>query len=219
MPSRKESGLTSSDRIRYSRQLSLAGFGLEGQLRLKNSRVEIVGAGGLGCPVAIYLAAAGVGSISIIDNDSVELSNIHRQIAFRSADIKKPKAQSLADTMSGINPDVHCQFHNTRLSEDNAQTLLKEHDLVIDGTDNFPSKFLIADTCYSLKLPLLHGSVHQFSAQLILLTHANGPCLRCLYNQPPTLGAPAACDQAGVLGVVAGNDRRKLQELPRLPRG
>ena len=199
-----EQHLTPEEQLRYSRQISVAGFGLEGQLKLKSSRVTLIGAGGLGCPIGIYLAAAGVGFISVVDHDLVELSNIHRQTAFKATDIKKPKAQTLVDTMRSINPDLHYQYHNACLGEDNAQALLKDQDLVIDGTDNFPSKFLIADSCHSLGVPLLHGSVHQFSAQVILFDHANGPCLRCLYNQPPTLGPLAACDQAGVLGPVAG---------------
>lgn len=195
---------TEQDQIRYSRQLNLCRFGVEGQLRLKNSRVAIAGAGGLGCPVAMYLAGAGVGFISVIDHDQVELSNIHRQIAYKTTDIERPKAESLVDTMRGINPNLEYQVHNTYLNEDNAESFLANHDLVIDGTDNFSSKFLIADTCYALKIPLLYGSVHQYSAQIILLGQKNGPCLRCLYNQPPLSGALAACDQAGVLGVVAG---------------
>jgi adenylyltransferase/sulfurtransferase len=196
--------LTPQDQLRYNRQLNLYRFGTEGQLRLKNSRVLIAGAGGLGCPLAMYLSGAGVGSITVVDHDTVELSNIHRQIAYKTADINKPKAQSLVDTICGINPDLSYEVKNAYISEANARELLEGHDLVIDGTDNFPTKFLVADTCYALKVPLLCGSVHQYSAQIIFLGHENGPCLRCLFNQPPETGALAACDQAGVLGVVAG---------------
>lgn len=196
--------LTAEDQVRYSRQLNLCGFGADAQLRLKNSRVAIVGAGGLGCPIAMYLAGTGVGFISVIDHDNVELSNIHRQVAYKTSDLEKPKSQALVDTMRGINPNLEFECHNTHINDANAHELLRNNDLVIDGTDNFASKFLIADTCYSLNTPLLYGSVHQYSAQIILLGHEGGPCLRCLYQQPPTSGALASCEQAGVLGVVAG---------------
>lgn len=204
MPSPREVDLTAEEQLRYSRQLRVTEFGVEGQLRLKKSRTVIVGAGGLGCPVAMYLAGAGVGSITIVDHDAIDISNIHRQVAYKTEDVKKSKATVLVDTIDGINPDLHYEAKKAYLSIENAFELLEGYDLVIDGSDNFSAKFLIADTCYALQIPLIHGSVHQHSAQIALLTFGDGPCFRCLYSEPPKSGALASCDQAGVLGVVAG---------------
>jgi sulfur-carrier protein adenylyltransferase/sulfurtransferase len=195
--------LTTQEKIRYDRQIKLPNFGLEKQLRLKNSRVLIVGAGGLGCPIALYLAAAGVGTIGIVDPDNVELSNLHRQIAYRMEDLQHAKSETLLDTIYGINPDLVGLSYNLKLSAENIEEIVSQYDLVIDGTDNFQTRFLVGDTCYFLKVPLLHGAVHQFSAQVILFTN-NGPCFRCLYSQPPQQGALAACTEAGILGVVTG---------------
>jgi adenylyltransferase/sulfurtransferase len=196
--------LSEEEKLRYSRHLQLEGFGMKSQIRLKNSKVLIVGAGGLGCPVGMYIAGAGVGTISVVDYDRIEMANMHRQIAFKTVDIKRPKAESLVDTMHGINPTLTYHYYDVQLTADNAASLVKGKDLVIDGTDNFATRFLLADACYLASVPLLHGAVHQHSAQIALFTYGNGPCFRCLYNKPPENGALAACSQAGVLGVVTG---------------
>jgi adenylyltransferase/sulfurtransferase len=196
--------LSEEEKLRYSRHLELEGFGMKSQIRLKNSKVLIVGAGGLGCPVGMYLAGAGVGSISVVDYDRIEMANMHRQIAFKTVDIKRPKAESLVDTMHGINPTLTYNYYDVQLTANNAASLVKGKDLVIDGTDNFATRFLLADACYLSRVPLLHGAVHQHSAQIALFTYGNGPCFRCLYSKPPENGALAACSQAGVLGVVTG---------------
>jgi len=196
--------LSAEEQVRYSRHLQLDGFGLTGQLRLKKARVLIVGAGGLGCPAGLYLAGAGVGSVAVVDDDIVDLSNIHRQVAFKTAQIGQLKADVLVDTMRGINPDLHYQVHNLRIAEENVASLVNGYDLVIDGTDNFSTRFLIADACYFSGVPLLHGAVHQYSAQIALFTFGDLPCFRCLYPYPPVSGALAACNEVGILGPVTG---------------
>jgi adenylyltransferase/sulfurtransferase len=196
--------LTEEEKIRYERQIKLPDFGLDKQLLLKNSRVLIVGAGGLGCPVAIYLAASGVGTIGIVDHDKVELSNLHRQIAYGMKDVGRFKADALKEALLGMNPNISCHSYKTRLEASNVADIITEYDLVIDGTDNFQTRFLIGDACHFLKIPLLHGAVHQYAAQIILFAGSAGPCFRCLYNQPPLQSALAACNEAGILGVVTG---------------
>lgn len=204
MPMPKEQTFTQAERIRYSRQIMLSGFGEDAQLCLSNSSVLIAGAGGLGCPIGIYLAAAGVGRISVVDYDVVELSNLHRQVAYKTKDLKKPKAEMLVDTMRDINPELQYEAHNQCLSADNVAELISNCDLVIDGTDNFATRFLLADACYFSQVSLLHGSVYQYSAQIMLFTFGDGPCFRCLYSQPPSANVIAACNEAGILGVVTG---------------
>jgi len=198
----------SEDEIqRYSRHILLAELGGTGQARLRAGRVLIVGAGGLGSPLALYLAAAGIGRIGLVDDDVVELSNLQRQIAHGTADIGRPKAQSAADAMRRLNPLIEVDIHETRLDATNAAALIDGYDIVCDGTDNFPARFLINDTCVASRRTLISAAVLRFEGQLATFKpHADpaGPCYRCLHAAPPPPGLVPSCSEAGVLGAVTG---------------
>ncbi|MBV9758414.1 MAG: molybdopterin-synthase adenylyltransferase MoeB [Alphaproteobacteria bacterium] len=198
----------SEDEIRrYSRHILLREVGGLGQARLKAARVLIVGAGGLGCPLTLYLAAAGVGTIGIVDDDRVEISNLQRQIAHSTARLGHPKAQSAAAAAGGINPDVQIDVHDTRLTPDNAAALIGRYDIVCDGSDNFSTRFLIADACVLGRRTLVSAAVLRFEGQLSTFkphADADGPCYRCLYPEPPPPGEVPTCSEAGVLGAVTG---------------
>jgi adenylyltransferase/sulfurtransferase len=189
---------------RYGKHLLLPEVGLDGQKRLKNARVLIVGAGGLGAPCALYLAAAGVGIIGIVDSDEVELSNLQRQIIHREADIKRAKALSAGERMKSLNSLIEIKTHITRLDSTNAAEILGQYDLVIDGSDNFPTRYLLNDAAAFLDLPLVYGSVHQFEGQASVFWASKGPCYRCLYPTPPGPGVAPSCGETGVLGVLPG---------------
>jgi molybdopterin/thiamine biosynthesis adenylyltransferase len=192
---------------RYSRHILLAEVGGTGQARLRAARVLIVGAGGLGSPLALYLAAAGVGTIGIVDDDQVELSNLQRQIAHGTGDLGRPKAESAAAAMRAINPDVTVIPHVTRLSAANAAELVGSYDLVCDGTDNFATRFLVADACVQARRTLISAAVLRFEGQLATFKPHAGPdlpCYRCLYPAPPPEGMVPTCSEAGVLGAVTG---------------
>jgi adenylyltransferase/sulfurtransferase len=192
---------------RYSRHILLADVGGTGQARLKRARVLVVGAGGLGSPVLLYLAAAGVGVIGIVDDDRVELSNLQRQIAHATADLGMPKARSAAAAALAINPLVRVDVHETRLTAANAGALIGDYDLVCDGTDNFASRFLVADACVLLRRTLVSAAVLRFEGQLSTFKpHAgpDSPCYRCLFPEPPPPGLVPSCSEAGVLGAVTG---------------
>lgn len=188
----------------YSRHISLSGFGMEKQHRLRQARVLLVGAGGLGCPAGLYLSAAGVGTIGVIDFDRVERSNLQRQIAHGIRDIGCLKVDSLIETMRGINPLLTYHGHAERLSESNVLSLIQNYDLVLDGSDNFETRFLLADACYLGKVPLLQAAVYEYEAQLGLFLPDAGPCYRCVFESPPERDALAPCAEVGVLGVVPG---------------
>ena len=188
----------------YSRHLKLPGFGMERQLKLKNARVLLVGAGGLGCPAGLYLAAAGVGTIGVVDFDRVERSNLQRQIAHSAATVGQPKTDSLIASMRAINPLVSYYSHGVRLDESNVSELIAEYDLVLDGSDNFATRFLLADACYLGGTPLLQAAVYEYSAQLALFEPQEGPCYRCVFREPPQHNQLAPCAEVGVLGVVPG---------------
>jgi sulfur-carrier protein adenylyltransferase/sulfurtransferase len=188
---------------RYGRQIILPMIGPEGQLRLKSSRVLFVGAGGLGCAPAIYLTAAGVGTIGLIDNDVVSLSNLHRQVLHFTSDIDKPKVASASSKLKELNPHVHILTHQERLTAQNALSIFSNYDLIIDGTDNLPSRYLINDACFFLKKPFIFGGVFQFEGQVSLFGEP-GPCYRCLFRDPPSPEDMPSCAEAGVLGVVPG---------------
>lgn len=198
----------SEDEIsRYSRHILLREVGGVGQARLKAARVLIVGAGGLGCPLALYLAAAGIGTIGIVDDDRVEISNLQRQIAHSTARLGHPKARSAADAASAINPDIRIEVHDTRLTPDNAAALIARYDIICDGSDNFPTRFLVADACVLGRRTLVSAAVLRFEGQLSTFKpHADpdGPCYRCLYPEPPPPGEVPTCSEAGVLGAVTG---------------
>ena len=189
---------------RYSRHIILPEVGGKGQEKLLAGKALIVGAGGLGCPAALYLAAAGVGTIGIMDGDLVDLSNLQRQIAHAKPDIGKPKALSAAAAMKAINDDVNVRVYQERLTAENAAAILKDYDFVIDGTDNFSSKFLIADACHFAGKAYSHAGILRFDGQTITVIPGKTTCYRCIFNAPPPPGAVPSCSQAGVLGVLAG---------------
>jgi len=196
----------SEDEIRrYSRHILLAEVGGTGQARLKAARVLVVGAGGLGSPLMLYLAAAGVGTIGVVDDDRVELSNLQRQIAHTTARIGTPKVESAAMAAAAINPGVRIEPHALRLNADNALSLIERYDLVCDGTDNFATRFLVADACVLARRTLVSAAVLRFEGQLsVFKPHVAGPCYRCLYGEAPPEGAVPTCSEAGVLGAVTG---------------
>jgi adenylyltransferase/sulfurtransferase len=194
--------LTAAENRHYSRHLLLKELGPSGQEKLKSSSVLIIGCGGLGCPAATYLAAAGIGRITLIDPDTVDESNLHRQVA---ADVGAPKAEVLAARLRANNPYIHISARQERFQLDNAAELVSSHDLVVDGSDNFPTRYLANDACFFAKRPLVFGAIHQFSAQLSLFNAAPSlPCYRCLFPEPPDAGSIPNCDEAGVLGVLPG---------------
>ena len=190
---------------RYSRHILLAEVGGTGQAKLKAARVLVIGAGGLGSPLVLYLAAAGIGTIGIVDHDRLELSNLQRQIAHTTESIGRPKAESAAATAHAINPEVEFEIHATRLTTDNAFDLVSRYDIVCDGTDNFPTRFLTADACVLAHRTLVSAAVLRFDGQLsVFKPHEGGPCYRCLYPEPPPPGLVPTCSEAGVLGAVTG---------------
>jgi molybdopterin/thiamine biosynthesis adenylyltransferase/rhodanese-related sulfurtransferase len=196
--------LTADQRQRYARHLVLPEVGQKGQQRLLESKVVIVGAGGLGSPVALYLAAAGVGQLSIIDHDVVDLSNLQRQILHGVDRVGRPKVESARRTIAGINPDVEVIAHRTRLQASNVLELLGDCDLIVDGADNFPTRYLINDASLHLRIPVVHGSIFRFEGQASVFVPYTGPCYRCLFAQPPPPELSPNCAEAGVFGVLPG---------------
>lgn len=189
---------------RYSRQIILKEVGGKGQEKLLESRVLIVGAGGLGSPVSMYLAAAGVGTIGLIDGDKVDLTNLQRQIVHTTGDIGTPKVQSAAEKLTAINPAVKVETHQQSALADNILDIISNYDFVIDGTDNFPAKFLINDACHFAKVPFSHAGILRFDGQLFTVIPSQTACYRCIFGGPPPASAVPSCSQAGVLGGVAG---------------
>jgi adenylyltransferase/sulfurtransferase len=190
---------------RYSRHLILPEVGLAGQKKIKAASVLCIGAGGLGSPIAMYLAAAGIGKIGIVDFDTVDFSNLQRQILHTDADVGRSKAESAKETIRGINPHCEVVIHNTRISSENALDLIRPYDIVVDGTDNFPTRYLTNDACVILKKPNVYGSIFRFEGQAsVFAPHLGGPCYRCLYPEPPPPGMVPSCAEGGVLGVLPG---------------
>ncbi|MHC4220350.1 MAG: HesA/MoeB/ThiF family protein, partial [Planctomycetota bacterium] len=189
---------------RYRRHLTLPEIGVEGQQRLLESRVLLVGAGGLGCPTAQYLAAAGVGVLGLVDFDRVDASNLQRQILYGTADVGRPKTEVAAERIRALNPDVHVDCHDLQLSSANALELLGAYDVIVDGADNFPTRYLVNDACVLLGKPNVHGSIFRFDGQATLFDARRGPCYRCLYPEPPPPGAVPSCAEGGVLGILPG---------------
>ena len=189
---------------RYSRHILLPEVGGKGQKKIGQARVLIVGAGGLGSPAALYLAAAGVGTIGLIDGDVVDLSNLQRQVIHRTADIGRSKVESARDRILALNPSVAVETHDTRLTAENALDIIGRYDIVLDGVDNFPAKFLINDACFLAGVPLSHAGILRFDGQLYTIIPREGPCYRCLFRRPPPPGLIPSCQEAGVLGAVAG---------------
>ena len=191
---------------RYSRHLLLPEVGVSGQIKLTNARVVLVGAGGLGSPAALYLAAAGVGKLTLIDNDRVERSNLQRQVLHTDARIGMPKTTSAALTISALNPSVQIELHEERLVAENVEKLLSGHDLIIDGADNFPTRYLLNAASRNLKIPMVYGAVHRFTGQVSVFDprREDSPCYRCLFPEPPSALEAPNCSEAGVLGVLPG---------------
>jgi molybdopterin/thiamine biosynthesis adenylyltransferase/rhodanese-related sulfurtransferase len=190
---------------RYSRHLILPEVGLAGQKKICSTSVLCIGAGGLGSPIAMYLAAAGIGKLGIVDFDSVDFSNLQRQIIHSTADVGRPKGESAQETIKGINPNVEVVLYNTRLSAENAMEIIAPYDIVVDGTDNFPTRYLTNDACVLLKKANVYGSIFRFEGQAsVFAPHLGGPCYRCLYPEPPPPGMVPSCAEGGVLGVLPG---------------
>ena len=197
--------LSNEEIVRYSRQMILPEVGLEGQKRLKAARVLCVGVGGLGSPASLYLASAGIGTIGLVDFDTVDATNLHRQILHGTSDIGRHKLSSAHDRLREANPNVRVNFHETRLDSGNAMDIVQSYDLVIDGSDNFPTRYLVNDVCVFLKKPNVYGSIARFEGQCsVFAPSLGGPCYRCLYPEPPPPGAVPNCAEAGVFGVLPG---------------
>ena len=190
---------------RYSRHLILPEVGLAGQKKICSTSVLCIGAGGLGSPIAMYLAAAGIGKLGLVDFDTVDFSNLQRQIIHGTGDVGRPKIESARDTIKRINPNVEVALHNTRLTSENALEILAPYDIVVDGTDNFPTRYLTNDACVLLKKPNIYGSIFRFEGQAsVFAPHLHGPCYHCLYPEPPPPGMVPSCAEGGVLGVLPG---------------
>ena len=197
-------GLSVVQQQRYDRHIRLPEVGETGQRKLLDSRVMIVGAGGLGSPVALYLAAAGVGTLGIVDHDRVDVTNLQRQVLHTVRSVGDSKVLSARDTIRGLNPDVSVQTHDSRLEAAGVLELLEGYDLVVDGTDNFPTRYLINDASIHLGIPVVHGSVFRFEGQVSIFDPGSGPCYRCLFPEPPAPELAPNCAEAGVLGVLPG---------------
>jgi molybdopterin/thiamine biosynthesis adenylyltransferase len=197
-------GLTPDQRNRYSRHVLLPEVGEKGQTRLLEAKVLIIGAGGLGSPAALYLAAAGVGTIGIVDFDTVDATNLQRQILHNLDRVGMPKPDSARETLGSLNPDVKVITHNDRLRADNALEIMSGYDVIIDGGDNFPTRYLVNDASLHLRVPVVHGSIFRFEGQASVFTPYDGPCYRCLFVEPPPPELAPSCAEAGVLGVLPG---------------
>jgi adenylyltransferase/sulfurtransferase len=198
------STLTQSEVLRYSRHLIIPEVGKQGQQKLKDAKVLLVGTGGLGSPLALYLAAAGVGTIGLVDFDVVDETNLQRQVLHGTSDIGRRKLDSARDRLQEINPHVDVHLHSVRLSSDNALAILSQYDVIADGTDNFPTRYLVNDACVLLGKPNVYGSIFRFEGQVSVFAAENGPCYRCLFREPPPPGLVPSCAEGGVLGVLPG---------------
>ena len=196
--------LNKAEYIRFGRQIMLPEIGVEGQTKIKNAKILLVGAGGLGSPLALYLCAAGVGEIGLVDHDVVDVSNLQRQILYTTEDIGLPKVKCAQKHLEALNPAVKINTYQTRLSEQNALDIIRDYDLVIDGTDNFETRFLVNDACVFLKKPNIYASIYRFEGQATVFGLEGGPCYRCLYPEPPPAGLVPSCSEAGVLGILPG---------------
>ena len=200
----REVKLSKEEVRRYSRHLIMPEVGLEGQLKLKRARVLMIGAGGLGAPLGLYLAAAGVGHLGLVDFDVVDSSNLQRQVTFTTADVGKPKSEAAKARLLALNPMIEIEAYETRLTSDNALELFRDYDIIVDGTDNFPTRFLVNDACLLLGKPNVYGSIFRFEGQATVFGYPGGPCYRCLYPEPPPPGLVPSCAEGGVLGVLPG---------------
>src|SRR5579862_716613 len=189
---------------RYSRHLIMPEVGMDGQLKLAAAKVLMIGAGGLGAPLGLYLAAAGVGKLGIVDFDVVDYTNLQRQITFSTSDVGRPKIQAAKARLQGINSDIQIDTYRTMLTSANALDLFKDYDIIVDGTDNFPTRYLVNDACVLLGKPNVYGSIFRFEGQATVFNYPAGPCYRCLYPEPPPPGLVPSCAEGGVLGVLPG---------------
>lgn len=196
--------LSHEEILRYSRHLLIPDVGLEGQRKLKAATVLVIGTGGLGSPVALYLAAAGIGRIGLVDYDVVDTSNLQRQVIHGTANIDKLKVESARERMLDLNPDIQVEIYNEPFTSENALGIAKEYDLLIDGTDNFPTRYLTNDVCVMLGIPNIYGSIFRFDGQVSVFDAQKGPCYRCLFPEPPPPGLVPSCAEGGVLGVLPG---------------
>jgi len=196
--------LSPEELARFNRHIILPQVGLDGQEKLKQARVLCVGTGGLGSPIALYLSAAGVGTMGLVDFDVVDDSNLQRQIAHSTADIGRPKIESARDTLLGINPYLNVELHGDGITRANVREIVAQYDIIVDGTDNFPTRYLVNDACVLEGKPLVYASIFQFEGQATVFNHKQGPCYRCLYPEPPPPGLVPSCAEGGVLGVLPG---------------
>jgi adenylyltransferase/sulfurtransferase len=196
--------LSPQEIARYSRHLIMPEVALDGQKRLKAASILLIGAGGLGSPLGLYLAAAGIGRIGLVDFDVVDFSNLQRQVLHGTPDVGRPKLQSAKDRLQAINPEVRIELYETRLTSANAMAILQPYDVIIDGTDNFPTRYLVNDACVLLKKPNVYGSIFRFDGQASVFYPPQGPCYRCLYPEPPPPGEVPSCAEGGVLGILPG---------------
>jgi len=196
--------LSTDELQRYSRHLTLPEFGREGQEKLKAASVLLVGAGGLGSPAATYLAAAGIGKIGLVDFDRVEASNLQRQILYGTSDVGRPKLEAARERLTDLNPHVEVETHDVRLTSDNALDIIDQYDIVADGTDNFPTRYLVNDACVMTGTPNVYASIFRFEGQVSVFATDDGPCYRCLYEEPPPPGLVPSCAEGGVLGILPG---------------
>ena len=196
--------LSKDEILRYSRHLIVPEVGMEGQLKLKAAKVLLVGTGGLGAPLGLYLAAAGIGRIGLVDFDVVDFTNLQRQVIHFTKDVGRPKIASAAEKMQALNPNVEIVKHEVALTSENALDIIKDYDLVVDGTDNFPTRYLVNDACVLLGKPNVYGSIFRFEGQATVFAYEGGPCYRCLYPEPPPPGLVPSCAEGGVLGILPG---------------
>ncbi|MDW7673609.1 MAG: molybdopterin-synthase adenylyltransferase MoeB [Bacillota bacterium] len=195
---------TEEDIQRYSRHILLPEVGGKGQLKLKEAKVLMIGAGGLGSPVALYLAAAGVGTLGIVDMDVVDLSNLQRQVLHTTADVGRPKVESAKETLTAINPGIMVNAYRDRLGPDNVMELIKQYDIIVDGVDNFPTRFLLNDACVMAQKPLVEAGILRWDGMVMTIKPGEGPCYRCVFPEPPPPGSVPTCQEAGVIGAIAG---------------
>jgi molybdopterin/thiamine biosynthesis adenylyltransferase/rhodanese-related sulfurtransferase len=196
--------LSKDEILRYSRHLIMPEVGMEGQLKLKNASVLLVGTGGLGAPLGLYLAAAGIGRIGLVDFDVVDFTNLQRQVIHGTKDVGRKKLDSAADRMADINPFVQIDRHEVALTSENALDIIKQYDIIVDGTDNFPTRYLVNDACVLTGKPNVYGSIFRFEGQATVFAYEGGPCYRCLYPEPPPPGLVPSCAEGGVLGILPG---------------
>src|SRR6201984_1425131 len=200
----KAAGLSKEEILRYSRHLIIPEVGLEGQLNLKHAKVLLIGTGGLGAPLGLYLAAAGVGKLGLVDFDVVDFTNLQRQVTFGTSELGKPKSEAARARLSHLNPDIQIESIEAQLTSANALELFKDFDIIVDGTDNFPTRYLVNDACILLGKPNVYGSIFRFEGQATVFGMPGGPCYRCLYPEPPPPGLVPSCAEGGVLGVLPG---------------